>query len=42
VALEELVDDVGAGLVRAELGERALERAADRRADAVDDYGFRH
>ena len=42
VALEQLVDDEGAHLVRAELGERALEGAPDGRADGVDDHCFRH
>ena len=42
VALEELVDDVRTGLVRAELRERALEGAPHGRADAVDDHCFRH
>ncbi len=42
VALEELVDDVGGGLVGAKLGERALEGAPDRAADGVDDHGFGH
>ena len=42
VALEQLVDDEGAHLVRAELGERALEGAADGRANGVDDDCFRH
>ena len=42
VALEELVDHEGAGLVGAELGERALEGASDRGADCVHDHCFRH
>jgi hypothetical protein len=42
MALQELVDDERARLVRAELGERALEGASDRRADGVDDHCFRH
>ena len=42
VALEQLVDDVGGGLVGAQLGERALEGAPDRAADGVDDHGFGH
>ena len=42
VALEQLVDDEGARLVRAELGQRALEGAPDGRADGVDDHCFGH
>ncbi len=42
VALEQLVDDEGAHLLRAQLGQRALEGTADRRADGVDDYCFGH
>jgi hypothetical protein len=42
VALEELVDDEGAGVVGAKLGQRALEGAADRGADGVHDHCFRH
>ena len=42
VALEQLVDDEGAHLVGAQLGERALEGTADRRADGVDDHCFGH
>ena len=42
VALEQPVDDVGAHLVGALLGERALEGAADRGADGVDDHCFGH
>ena len=42
VALEQLVDDEGAHLVGAQLGQRALEGAADRRADGVDDHCFGH
>ena len=42
VALEQLVDDEGAHLVGAQLGERALEGTADRRAEGVDDHCFGH
>ena len=42
VALEQPVDDVGAHLVGALLGQRSLEGAADRGADGVDDHGFGH
>ena len=42
VALEQLVDDVGAHLVGAQLRQRALEGAADRRADGVDDDCLGH
>ena len=42
VALEQLVDDEGAHLVGAQLGQRALEGAADGRADGVDDHCFGH
>ena len=42
VALEQLVDDEGAHLLRAQLGQRALEGTADRRADGVDDDCFGH
>ncbi len=42
VALQQLVDDERERLVRAQRRERALEGAADRRPDGVDDDGFRH
>ena len=42
VALEQLVDDEGAHLLGAQLGQRALEGTADRRADGVDDHCFGH
>ena len=42
VALEQLVDDVGGGLVGAQLGQRSLEGAPDRAAGGVDDHGFGH
>src|SRR5680860_1201512 len=42
VALEQPVDDEGAHLVGAQLGQRALEGAADRRADGVDDDCLGH
>jgi hypothetical protein len=42
VALEQLVDHIGARLVGAQLGQRALEGTADRRADGVDDDCFGH
>ena len=42
IALEQLVDHEGAKLVRAQLGERALEGPADGRADGVDDHCFGH
>ena len=42
VSLEQPVDDVGAHLVRALLGQGALERAADRGPHGVDDHGFGH
>ena len=42
VALEQLVDDEGAGLLGAQRGQRALEGTADRRADGVDDHCIGH
>ena len=42
VALEHLVEDVREGLVGSQRRERALEGAADRGADRVDDHGFGH
>src|SRR5680860_1320945 len=42
VALEQPVDDEGAHLVGAQLGQRAREGAADRRADGVDDDCLGH
>ena len=42
VALEELVDHEGAHLVRSHRGQRALEGAADRGPDGVDDHCFGH
>ena len=42
VPLEQLVDDEGAHLVGALLGQRSLEGTADRGADGVDDHGFWH
>ena len=42
VALEQPVDHEGAGLIGAQLGQRALEGAADRGPQGVDDDCFRH
>ena len=42
IALEQLVDHIGAEVVGADRGERALERAADGRAHGVDDHCVWH
>jgi hypothetical protein len=42
VPLEQGVHDERAHLVGAKLGQRALEGAADRCTDGIDDHRFRH
>ena len=42
VALDQLVDDMGGGLLRPQLGQRALERPTDRGPGGIDDHCFRH